>query len=555
MLGGSCTPCCTPNCEAFRSDMRVVSGTASLAEADGLPLVRSTEQCLVVTTPGQWKNAANEYFPDEELPGQLRVWMTGTLPEKTGATNHYVIPEFTHSALLWCDADGQNQAATVRLRVEHEGPDLFNTEAGAYVGPPENDALFTSGLPSHALTNSSFSGFPSLVFQGRYKALLVYAELLDGSGAVLQSVRMATPANNRSMTVSPLKIGFVVHAHISEGLLHCWVTIVDDFVFSYLPNSPTIIPQERDVNAWHIFDPVPLEATHQQIAFLVSDTPEPVLSDAVVARYPLNDFIVPCAPESKDGLCTSTNARLRPWAAEPCTRMLKSSRVRGQRCGGVRDSLVLTIPGTAIENNIPVPGFREVFPFAQILQGSYELTGYAENGDPLADGLFWYSQDDVDISFSGLNPIGTGLPNVFQQFTLTRIEMSAVAHAGPLRLALTGSGVTTPEFIVQGYCTNWTAEVWYMISLLIRRDNSNQREDYQRYSTVCRANSGASGIGALPESFLTGEAVSLQTGTQFIGGTLTPTHLAEWYWGLPEDRNTRTNTTTFTGTLPTIQLV
>lgn len=549
MLGGSCSPCCTPApCAALRSDMLVVSGTASLAEANGLPLIRSIAECLVVTTPGQWRNSANEYFSDEELPGQLRVWMAGTLPAKTGSTNHYVIPEFTHSALLWCDANGQNQAATVRLRVEHEGPDLFNLQ-GAYAGPPENDSLFTTGLPSHALTNSVFSGGGTL--RGRYKALRIYAELLNGSGAVLQSVRMATPTLGRGGSdnnVSLLAIGLAVHAHINEGLLHCWVAIVEDFVFSYLPNSPTIIPQESGVNAWHIFDPVPLDVTHKQIAFLVSDTPEPVLSDAVVARYPLNDFIVPCAPESKDGLCTSTNARLRPWAAEPCTRMLKSSRVRGQRCGGVRDSLALTIPGTATESAL---GFSASMVFAQILQGSYELTGYAENGDLLADGLFWHSQDDVDLSFTaGL--AGFNLVNL----TLTRIEISAAAHAGPLRLALTGSGVTNPSNLLLGYCTNWTGHLWYMISLLIRNDDvAPSRNAYLRYSTVFRLASIMQNV--VPESFLAGDAVALQTGTQVIGGTLTPTHVAQWWMGLPEVSlgNALTNTTTFTGTLPTIQLV
>lgn len=556
MLGGSCNQCCTPPpCDAVRSDMLVVSGTASLAEANGLPLIRSTEECLVVTTPGQWRNAAGDYLADEELPGQLRVWMAGTLPGKTGSTNHYFIPEFTHSALLWCDAEGQNQAATVRLRVEHEGPDLFNLTA-AYTGAPENDALFTSGLPSHALSNSVFSG--DLIFlRGRYKALQIYAELLDGSGVVLQSVRMATPTFGRGIAdnnMSLLAIGLALHAHITEGMLHCWAALVDQFAFANLSSGSTIITQERIVNAWHIFDPVSIEANYQQVAFSVSGTTEPVLSDAVVARYPLNDFIVPCATESKDGLCTSTNARLRPWAAEPCTRMIKSGRVRGQRCGGVRDSFVLTIPGTATERatNWNGSGFEEIFPFAQILEGSYELTGYAENGDSLADGLFWYSQDNVDISFSGLNCS----PPFCQQYTLTRIEMSAVAHAGPQRLALNGSGVTTPSTILGGYCTNWTAQVWYMISLLIRSDTlAPNRSAYQRYSTIFRLPNIMNNV--VPESFLAGDAVALQTGTAFVGGTLTPTHVAEWWWGLPEVSlgNIFTNTTTFTGTLPTIQLV
>lgn len=552
MLGGSCSQCCTQNCEAVRSDMRVVSGTASLTEAAGLTIIRSTAECLVVTTPGQWRNAANEYLQDEELPGQLRVWMAATLPEKPLPWNtiYYAIPEFTHSALLWCDADGQNQAATVRLRVEHEGPDLiaragdFSLFQGAYTGQPENDVLFTSGMPSHSLTTSARSAGQFVA--GPYKALKIYADLLDGSGAVLESVRMVTPTSTGGGRF--VSIGLAIHAHISEGVLHCWAAIVDSFAFGY-SSIGTISQQSQNVNSWHIFNPVPLEASHQQVAFSVLGTTEPVASDAVVARYPLNAFIAPCAPESKDGLCTSTNARLRPWAAEPCTRMIKSSRVRGQRCGGTRDSLLLTIPGTATEDIVRL--FDTPVNFAQMLQGSYELVGYSQDGNVLADGAFWYSQDNVNVSVTAGIP-GFNLTNL----TLTRIEISAVAHGGPRALALAGSGVTTPINFLVDVCTNWTAELWYMISLLIRNDSTLPRRDaYRRYTTVFRLENIVNNV--LPESFLAGEAVPLQTGTQFVAGTLVPTHVASWWWGLPQDSpfNVATNKTTFAGSLPTIQLV
>lgn len=553
MLGSQCSPCCTQNCEAVRSDMRVVSGTALLSEVAGLSIIRSTAECLVVTTPGQWRNAANEYLQDEELPGQLRVWMSATLPEKPLPWNtiYYALPEFTHSALLWCDADGRNEAATVRLRVEHEGPDLipragdFSLFSGAYTGPSENDVLFTAGLPSHSLTTSARSAGQFVA--GPLKALKVYAELLDASGAVLESVRMVTPTSKLGVHILA-SIGLAIHAHISEGVLHCWAAIVDNSAVEYSnAGTPVFFPQL--VNSWHVFNPVPLVASHQQVAFSVLGTTEPVASDAVVARYPLNAFIVPCAPESKDGLCTSTNARLRPWAAEPCTRMIKSSRVRGQRCGGTRDSLVLTIPGTATENIVRF--FDAPVNFAEMLQGSYELVGYSQDGSILADGLFWYSQDDVNVSVTAGIP-GFNLTNL----TLTRIEISAVAHGGPRTLELAGSGVTTPNNFLAGVCTNWTAEFWYMISLLIRNDTRlPSRDAYRRYTTLFRLENIV--LNVLPERFLAGEAVPLQTGTQIVAGTSVPTHVASWWWGLPQDSpfNVVTNRTTFTGVLPTIQLV
>jgi hypothetical protein len=548
MLGASCSPCCIQDCNAVWPSMQAVSGSVTLLTIDSNvgagSVVRSTEPFVVVTQPGQWRSAPSQYILDEELPGQIRVWIAGTVPAPSVG---WAVPEFQQQALLWCNEQGQESAAVVRLRVAHEANELFRQDpfGGAYQGTVDQDDLYTQGLSTHAVTpyllNSRqppAGGFGVT----KHKAIRIYIELLDGSGQVLQSRRVVTTPYPSSFVTpqNTLQLGLSIHAHVTDGMLHCWVALVDGFVFALQPvffgnvffNAPR-------VGSWHIFDPVPVTVTHSQAGVSMFGTTDPVLSDSIVTRYPLNEFIVPCIPENKELLCTADNARVRPWATEPCTRMLRTSRVRGSRCGQNHNSLLLTIPGVAIEEQLPAPFTAQVYPFAEFLNGTYELGGFSDDEEPLADGVFWFSQDNIDLTLDGVNG---------GRFTLTRLEISAALYAASFQLALPGSGVpgnwqTPPP---QESCNEWPAYSWFTISVLIQKENPTQRRDYTRFSTNI--------FKILPESILSGSPVTITTGTQTVSGQLQPVHVMNWFFGLTPV-NTFYGTTTFINEFPTLQLI
>lgn len=375
-------------------------------------------------------------------------------PANDASANRFWYKPLTVDALLWCDANGQNELARLRLR-SAIGPTHTITSGGV----AGTDPLTTHTI---SLRDDWANGIGDSGGEIEFAEVLLFLELVVG-GSTVQSHRIANVYD------SPELPHFSLSATGPQGLAVQWLVGYRDgtiYAAARFGNGPGYFSAVDD-SLWlayplHIFTPYSVSGIPQHNRMAVSRTAEP-LAEVRAQHYARRDVRIktPCVPEDVAPYCGNgelvDNKNAWPWRG-PCVLWDRNENIIGARCGSTTTALELTIP----EPDLPAGWLAddEQYIYARLLAGTYELTA-EQGGQEIVPSSFWFSDaPGKSISRGATYELEPGWfvswPGGAKTFTLQAIELSAVMEfdSVPRDTAPCNSG-------------SWSPVVHFMLSFVV----------------------------------------------------------------------------------------
>lgn len=346
-------------------------------------------------------------------------------PAGDTTSSPYLFKPVTVDALLWCDNNAQNEAARLRLRVEHGG-----------VRSLENGTASTAELTTHAVScrdNVSLLSSPKDVVE-----LRVFLEYVTSSGLVSQSVQVNPIYSNNVKTFSRLSLKWDVWYLDDKIYAAAFITAAIPS-WNYSATSLSF-PQ-------HIFTVETPASPIQNNRFAVHSAPVSLV--AVSSLHYAKRAVIqrqPCIPSDTTPYCQGGELSQEPskWPFKhsgDCTAWNRATKVIGAPCSSNRTGLRLTIPVAVPEWGVGPYGF------GMLIDDTYELANAG-----LANSLFWFN-DEPNKTWTK-----TLADNVTQQtFTLKTIEISATVSCN----------AATAEIKAPCVDSDWPATISFFLSTVI----------------------------------------------------------------------------------------
>lgn len=422
-----------------------------------------------------------DYWSERSLQADVSVSCVARPAGNTAASPYWFQP-ITVDSLVWCDHNGQNEAARLRLRVEYG--QVWNLGYG--------DGASSQPLATHVVSCRSDGGGGDFALRFGYPPsvpdaveLLIYLECVKADGTVSQScqitrlppVYLAGAMRGDALTFTTLSVRWDV-------------ALVDDqmYVSAYIAkNAPGLYSaayaDQSETLAFphHTFQPEPIAGGAQynrhatktfQQSSLATVSSQWVAKRKAIAKSP-------CVPANVSPYCAEgeheADQASWPWKhAGDCTSWRRTGGIIGAPCSSQKTALQLTIPRADPDWGIGPKAF------GMLVDGQYELTAARPAGSgQLANSLFWFSGSPSKSWTGGMT------------YTLQAIEISAA-------LTLNAPGVQSSR--APCVDADWTAQVLFVVSCVI----DGTRITY-----------GFSGSGGL--NFLGGAQVSFVPYGNFIG--------------------------------------
>lgn len=376
------TQCC--GCVPQFVSWAVTEQPAEYTTVEGFEAIRLTGVGAAAVTT----NPTGEYLfrPDEF--GRMQTgrlfeisWTIGSnvIASVFGSGNIYRFPETSFELDLYCNAAGNEKAATVRVTLHVGGP--FGVTQ--YQAPP-----------LHYL-NWQFASYTSPI---TYEEFWYTVELLDKDGQVVDSATFVNFLDSYLDGVSG--VGRIASQFLGGGITAA-VREAEDGT----KTLDVFVSVGEDLP--HIFDALVLDETlaidgdHLRLHARATNVTTPLVLQAfnTISRPPsvacLPDDVAPYCDPEEEGYVAETVSF--PWAknfgpnASRCTHWVKNSRVTHALCSLDPQAIALSID----------PGPND-FPIWQMISGNYELAlqrGEA-GAEVLADNTFWLDANK-SVSMSG----------------------------------------------------------------------------------------------------------------------------------------------------------
>jgi hypothetical protein len=365
-------------------------------------------------------------------------WRPGTKQGFPGGGAE-VAADTTIEVPLWCNSDGDQALAVVRLKLEI-GEKFCSQIPYVSLSPAENASLPTSHIVTRDI-DAIYSGSPLGFILGErhlrssWRSIDVTLEL-DVNGNTVESVvvpAIVRAQQDRYGSQGLLyAIGMQVFAAKEDGELDVAVALSDRFL-RYAPYPAAIYSTNIFNNVyksiglempaqWHLFETVSDVVDQENLTYAGIKTPlvgeiagEWLKGDVSgeIWGYSLVNTHTPGIPEDDDQYCdeenddyippeqlaTETDERSWgdiPWVHTPCTRWVRRSRIT-QSLPADPEFSSLSIqfpPQDDVLIHLP-EALRPVYGFG-LLGNTIELTGF-KGGQRLADNTFWYeAQPNVE---------------------------------------------------------------------------------------------------------------------------------------------------------------
>lgn len=345
----------------------------------------------------------------------------------------------TVSTLAWCDANGENKLAELRIRVEVGQAHEFDSNARPATG---------SGYGSHTMTHRDDAGnLGSIAYPPNTELAEVrlYAEVLVDN-AVQQSYRLI---NIPEVETLPHRFANAGGGGAVNYLSVEWRFALHDgkLYASVYANAGMGLGPDRDSYVAFpaaVFSPQSVGVpAHNRMAVSRSSQ---VLTEVVAYHYAKRRSIFksPCIPDDTSPYCGQGELAEKrqewPWRWDgECTVWEFCNNIIGSRHNSAKTGLSLTIPQSSSGAG-PFLLVDNLFAAAvsSLLSGTYELTQY-QGSDPLANSAFWFA-DQPDSAFTA------ELSGVQYTFRLKAIEISAVLdfNSVPINTAPCSANAWTP---------------------------------------------------------------------------------------------------------------